>query len=209
MTGPAPIAGRLVAIALTALLCSCGSSKSSGSTSATVTQSTTGSSAPAASQPLSSTAPPSSIFGSAVATQPSTAATTAASSSTDDTGAITAAFTKFFDGLDPDVDAKIALLEHADVLGSMITDAAKDPQFQQLTTVVNSVTLLSPADCTAAGEVAPCAAVAHDMFVGGLPAMVGLKSHAVKLDGVWKVSAASWCAIVSIGGATCPTIPKG
>jgi hypothetical protein len=91
----------------------------------------------------------------------------------------------------------------------MITDAAKDPQFQQLTTTVNSVTVLSDADCTAAGEVAPCAAVGHDMFVGGLPAMVGLKSHAVKVGGVWKVSAASWCAIVTIGGATCPAYPKG
>ncbi len=208
MTARSPFAGALVAIALTALMSSCSSSKSSGST--TATQPTTASStAPAASQPASSTTLPSSTPGSAATTQPSTAATTAAPSATDDTAAITAAFTKFFDGLDPNVDAKIALLEHGDVLGSMITDAAQNPQFQQLTTVVNTVTLLSDADCTAAGEVAPCAAVGHDMFVGGLPAMVGLKSHAVKLDGVWKVSAASWCAIVSIGGATCPAIPKG
>ena len=91
----------------------------------------------------------------------------------------------------------------------MITDAAKDPQFQQLTTVVNAVTMLSDADCAAAKEVAPCALVGHDLFVGGLPAMVGLKSHAVKVGGVWEVSAASWCAVVTIGGATCPAIPTG
>jgi hypothetical protein len=188
-------------------MCSCGSSNSSGS--ATAAPSTTASStAPTASQPASPTTTPASTAGSTAATQPS-AATTTAAASIDPTAAITAAFTKFFDGLDPDVDAKIALLEHGDVLGSMITDAAKNPQFQQLTTTVNSVTVLSDADCTAAGEVAPCAAVGHDMFVGGLPAMVGLKSHAVKVGGVWKVSAASWCAIVTIGGATCPTYPKG
>ena len=207
MTGRAPIAGTIVAIAVTALMCSCGSSKTSGSTS-TTRLTAASSSVPAASQPTASTAAPSSSPTSAPATHPSTATTTATSSSTDDTAAITAAFTKFFDGLDPDVDAKIALLEHGDVLGSMISDAAKDPQFQRLTTVVNSVTSLSAADCTAAGEVASCAAVSHDMFLGGMPAMVGLKSHAVKLNGVWKVSASSWCAIVGIGGSTCPAYPK-
>ena len=208
MTGRAPRAATLVAIAMTALMCSCGSSKSSASTTTTVS-----SSAPAASQPASPTtttyANVGTTAGSTAATQPSAAPTSAAPSSGDATAAITAAFTKFFDGLDPDVDAKIALLEHGDVLGSMITDAAKDPQFQQLTTTVNSVALLSPADCASAGEVAPCAAVGHDMFIGGLPAMVGLKSHAVQVGGVWKVSAASWCAIVGLGGATCPAYPKG
>jgi hypothetical protein len=205
MKARSPVAAALVAVM--ALMGGCSSSKSSEST--TATQPTTASSAaPAATQPTSSTTSTASTPGAAT-TQPSTAATTAAPSSADDTTAITAAFTKFFDGLDPNVDAKIALLEHGDVLGSMITDAAQNPQFQQLTTVVNSVTVLSDADCAAAAEVAPCAAVGHDMFIGGLPAMVGLKSHAVKVNGVWKVSATSWCAIVTLGGATCPAIPKG
>ena len=122
---------------------------------------------------------------------------------------ITAAFTTFFDGLDPDTDAKIAVLEHGDLLGSMVVDAAKNPQFQQLSTTVNSVDVLTDADCEAAGEVAPSALVGHDLFVGALPAMVGLKSYAVRVDGVWKVSASSWCAVVTIGGASCPQLPGG
>lgn len=129
---------------------------------------------------------------------------TGGSSSSDDTAAITAAFTTFFDGVNPDVDGKVAVLENGESMRSMIVDAAANPQFQQLSTVVNSVTMLPDSDCTAAGEAAPCAKVSHDMFIGGLPAMVGLQSHAVKVDGVWKVSAKSWCAIVAIGGETCP-----
>ncbi len=205
MTSRSSFTRALVAVAFVSLVGACSSSKSANTTPPTQpTASTT--TVPAVTQPASSTTPQSSP-GSAATTQPTTPATTGPP--TDDTAAITAAFTKFFDGLDPNVDAKIALLEHGDVLGSMITDAAKDPQFQQLTTVVNSVTMQSDADCAAAKEVTPCALVLHDMFLGGLPAMVGLKSHAVKVDGVWKVSAASWCAVVAIGGATCPAIPTG
>lgn len=203
MTARSSITRALVAVVLASLVGACSSSKSSSTTPATQpTTSTT--TASATTQPTSSTTPASKP-GSAATTQPTTSATTG--QPTDDVAAITAAFTKFFDGLDPNVDAKIALLEHGDVLGSMITDAAKDPQFQQLTTTVNSVTLQSDADCAAAKEITPCALVLHDMFLGGLPAMVGLKSHAVKLNGTWKVSAASWCAVVAIGGATCPPIP--
>ena len=192
-------------MALVSVISACGSSKSAGTTAATQPPTSTAGAA-ATTQPASSSTPQSTP-GSTATTQPTTSATTG--QPTDDIAAITAAFTKFFDGLDPNVDAKIALLEHGDVLGSMITDAAKDPQFQQLTTTVNSVTLQSDADCAAAKEATPCALVLHDMFLGGLPAMVGLKSHAVKVNGTWKVSAASWCAVVAIGGATCPTIPPG
>ncbi|MGZ4805633.1 MAG: hypothetical protein ACXV5U_04550 [Ilumatobacteraceae bacterium] len=200
------ITRTLVALVLASLISGCGSSSKSASTTPATQPTTSTTKASPATQPATSTTPASNP-GSAATTQPTTSATTG--QPTDDIAAITAAFTKFFDGLDPNIDAKIALLEHGDVLGSMITDAAKDPQFQQLTTTVNSVTLQSDADCAAAKEIAPCALVLHDMFLGGLPAMVGLKSHAVKVDGTWKVSAASWCAVVAIGGATCPTIPPG
>ena len=196
--------GVLAAFAVAVSVGGCGSSSKSAATtqpteatSATVTE--------------ASTSPPPATSGAAGATTPATTAPAGATtpSAAGDVAAIKAAFTTFFDGLDPDTNAKIAVLEHGDVLGSMVVDAAQNPQFQQLSTVVNSVDMLSDADCTAAGEVTPCALVGHDLFVGGLPAMVGLKSHAVRIDGTWKVSASSWCAVVTIGGATCPQLPTG
>ena len=202
MTARSPMARVLVPTILGLLLGNCSSSPNSSVTEPDNTQTTTADTGPVATQPTSTSAP-----ATAATTSASTIATT--SPATDDTTAIATTFTTFFDGLDPNTDAKIAVLEHGDLLGSMIVDAAQDPQFQQLSTVVNSVTLLSDADCTVAGEVSPCALVGHDMFVGGLAAMVDLKSHAVRVDGVWKVSAASWCAIVAIGGAACPALPAG
>jgi hypothetical protein len=133
--------------------------------------------------------------------------TTPAAGSVDDTAAITAAFTTFFDGADPSVDHKVAVLEHGEELRSMLADAAANPQFQQLSTVVNSVEPLGDAACATAGEQPPCALVVHDLFVGGLPAMVNLNSHAVRDGTVWRVSKSSWCAIVKIGGSTCPQSP--
>lgn len=203
MTRHAPIAGALATIA-TMLVVSCSSSKTADTTPATQPGQTTSASGTA----VSPTTP------APVTSLPEVSSTTAAgatsvAASTDDTTAITAAFTTFFDGPDPDTAAKIALLEHGDLLGSMVVDAAKNAQFQQLTTTVNSVDLLADADCAAAGEVSPCALVGHDLFVGGLPAMVGLKSYAVRVDGTWKVSASSWCAVVTIGGASCPPLPSG
>lgn len=198
---------HVVIVSLSALVllgCSSGSSKgpATNATSTSTGPTTTGSTAPTSASETT-VAPASSAA--SVTTGSSTAASTAA----DDTAAITAAFTTFFDGVNPDIAGKVAVLEDGDQLRQMIVDASANPQFQQLSTTVNSVSMLSDSDCAAAGEVSPCAAVAHDMFVGGLPAMVGLTSHAVKIDGVWKVSAKSWCAIVKIGGSECPALPAG
>ena len=198
---------RLIALIALALFDSGCSSKQSAATPSTAfTAATAAVTSPTPTAPTSvgPTTPDSASAGSA----PSSSST-AASPPADDKAAITAAFTTFFDGLDPNTNAKIAVLQNGELLGSMVVDAAQNPQFQQLTTTVNSVDLLSDADCSAAGEVAPCALVHHDLFVGGLPAMVDLKSHAVRVNGTWQVSSSSWCAVVTIGGATCPTLPKG
>ena len=117
---------------------------------------------------------------------------------------ITAAFKLFFDGGNTDVDARVAVLEHGAALKLMIADATADPQFSKLSTTVKTVTRIDDAACLKAGEAIPCAEVVHDLFLGTFPAFVGQKSYAVNVDGTWKVSAKSWCAIVKIGGAVCP-----
>ena len=155
----------------------------------------------------------------AVVTQPAITSPPASSSATSvpstsvgstdqalDTSVVEDAFITFFDGANPDVEAKIGVLERGEELRSMLVDAAADPQFMQLSTVVTSVERLDDAECAAVGEHAPCALVIHDLFVGGLPAMVDLHSYAVRLGTAWKVSASSWCAIVAIGGASCPQL---
>lgn len=188
-------------VALTACFASCSSDSKSSDAVATVADVTTTTTGTTVDVSVAPSTPAS--------TSASSVAPTTGGSSSDATAEITAAFTTFFDGVDPDIDRKIAVLEHGEQLRQMIVDASADPQFQQLTTTVNSITVLPDSDCVTASEVAPCAGVVHDMFVGGLPAMVGLQSHAVKIDGVWKVSAKSWCAIVEIGGATCPALTEG
>jgi hypothetical protein len=133
--------------------------------------------------------------------------TPSSATATVDTAAITAAFTTFFDGADLNVDHKVAVLEHGDELRSMLEDASANPQFMQLTTVIDSIEPIDGVACAAAGETAPCVLVVHDLFVGGLPAMVKLNSHAVWDGQTWKVSKSSWCAIVKIGGESCPGSP--
>jgi hypothetical protein len=188
------IRASAVVLACAGLLGACSSSTKSDATLAVTTTGPAPTTVVTTSPAPSSSTPPATATSAPNGSQP-----------VDATAAIKAAFTTFFDGVNPDIDGKVAVLEHGDQLRQMIVDASANPQFQQLSTVVNSVTAQSAEQCAAAGEVSPCAAVAHDMFVGGLPAMVGLTSHAVEVDGVWKVSAKSWCAIVQIGGATCPT----
>ena len=148
------------------------------------------------------------------ATEPATttptviAATTAGATSTttvDDVGAITDAFTVFFDGTVLDVERKVELLQDGDRYREMLTDTAADPIARTLSTRVRSVTILDATACPEATGVDACARVVHDLLVGGLPAFAAHESTAVRVDGRWRVAADSWCEIVVIGGAACPS----
>jgi hypothetical protein len=147
------------------------------------------------------------------APESTTTVTTAAASTTspetttepgDAVSEISAAFVTFFDGLQS-VDAKVDVLEHGEELRSMLEDAAQNEQFQQLSTIVTSVARRDDAACGDAGVPAPCAEVIHDLLVGDFPMMVAHVGWATEVDGRWKVAAATWCDIVKVGGATCPS----
>ncbi len=172
------------------------STSTSASTSPSATTATTGG---ATTTPT--TLPPET--GPSTAPSPTTPATP-----TGDAGAATAeitdAFTVFFDGLNLDVDAKVARLEDGERFRTMLEDATADPQAQQLSVRVESVTLLSDDACPTRGVAAPCAEVVHDLIVGTLPALVGNVGLAVATDDTWRVSARTWCELVVIGGAECP-----
>jgi hypothetical protein len=47
--------------------------------------------------------------------------------------------------------------------------------------------------------------VTYDLVVSGTPALPGQKGQAVKQDGVWKVSAASFQALLALQGASTGT----
>ena len=123
---------------------------------------------------------------------------------TADQTAVANIVTLFFDGTNPDVNAKVAILENGEKYRTMLAAAAKDPQASTLTTKVTGVTILDAAGCQAAGVASPCARVNHDLFTGDFPALAGQVSYVIKVNGKWIVAAKSWCALAAIGGASCP-----
>jgi hypothetical protein len=201
-----------VLFALTVAACGSTSSSSNATTalvtSVSITSSTTATIPVATTAALPKTA--TTVFSDGVSTIAPTASTTPPVTAPLDASAVDAvkqAFVTFFDGGNPDVDGKVASIQHGEALRSMIADATVDPQFSKLSTEVRTVSSLAPPDCTSAGEISPCALVIHDMFLGGLPAFVGRTSHAVKIGERWLVSASSWCSIVAMGGQSCPILP--
>jgi hypothetical protein len=205
---------RTIAIVSALVVAACGSTSSNSTATTTLATSVA-----VASSSISTVPPPTTTvvpktattgFSGGISTTTPTASTSPPVTAPLDAPAVEAvkkAFVTFFDGGNPDVDGKVASIQHGEALRSMITDATVDPQFSKLSTEVRTVSSLAPLDCTAAGEISPCALVVHDMFLGGLPAFVGRTSHAVKVGDRWLVSASSWCSIVAIGGQSCPTLP--
>jgi hypothetical protein len=177
----------VAALALGVTACSTSSSTTTTSTAGSTTASPT------------SAAP--TTAGSTPATGPTT---TAGQSDADAIAAIKKAFTTFFGGSGTTVDAKLEVLQNAETYRSMVADASSNPQFQQLTSDIRDVSLLGATECSAAKEVSPCAKVTFDLLVGGAPMLAAQEGHAVKVDGAWKVSSSTWCAVVSVGGEKCP-----
>ena len=121
--------------------------------------------------------------------------------------AISANWTTFFDGKNTDTAAKLALLENAAKIGDAYkqAEAKAGTAATQGSSKVNGVELLSIADCnTNLGESVPCAKVTYDLLVNGTPALSGQIGYAVYVDGQWKVSQVTDCALSHLGGVDCP-----
>ena len=133
--------------------------------------------------------------------------TTVVSSTTgaSDDSQIRAAFVAFFNGVDRNVDKKVALLQDGERYRQMLVDADSNAQFQQLHATVRTVRLATDAECTATGASSPCAIVTFDLLLGSFPALAAHDGLAVRVDGAWKVGAKAWCDVVAIGGETCPS----
>ena len=123
------------------------------------------------------------------------------------TAAITANWTKFFNGADPDSAGKLALLENSAKFGDAYKQslAKAGATAAQTSTKVDGVQLLSTDDCNnALGESVPCAKVTYDLLVSGKAALSGQIGYAVYVSGVWEVSSVTACALSHLGGVDCP-----
>ncbi|MEI7547567.1 MAG: hypothetical protein WCK21_05860 [Actinomycetota bacterium] len=137
------------------------------------------------------------------ATPASTGTSSTIADGTTSIATIRTAFTTFFTG-GGSVDAKVAVLQDGERYRPMLTDAAANAQFRSLTIDIRDIRLATAAECGGYGELATCAVVTYDLLVGGAPMLAAHQGYAVRVDGTWKVASSAWCAVVKLGGETCP-----
>jgi len=168
--------GALI-VTLTVLVAACG-----GSTETTSISTTTG--------PTTSTAPPTT---SAVSTTTSPESSTSSVSLSGDEATIAANYVKFFDGSQPVAD-KIELLENGQQYTKELEAQAASPLGQAATAAVSSVTVTSDTTAT----------VTYSILLSGQVALPDQTGEAILQDGVWKVSAQSFLALLALqqGAAT-------
>ncbi len=127
-------------------------------------------------------------------TTAATGSSTTSGASSDAVAAITANWIKFFDGSGAAAD-KIALLENGQQFAAQITAQASSPLAKSVTAIVASVTVDSPTAAT----------VKYSLALGGTVALADQTGQAVLQDGVWKVSDASFQALLALEGASTPS----
>lgn len=117
---------------------------------------------------------------------------------TGDAPTIAANWATFFDGSLPVAD-KAALLENGSQFSKELEAQAASPLTKAATAQVTDVKVTS----------ATVADVTYDLLVGGTPALPGQKGQAILQDGTWKVSAASFQALLALqsGAGAATTVP--
>jgi hypothetical protein len=129
-------------------------------------------------------APPTS---SAASTTTSGASSSSSVALTGDEATIAANYVKFFDGTQPAAD-KIGLLENGTQYTKEIDAQAASPLGKMASVAVSAVTITSPTT----------ADVKYSILVGGTPALPNQTGKAVLQDGVWKVGADSFLALLAL-----------
>jgi hypothetical protein len=108
---------------------------------------------------------------------------------------IRANWVAFFDGKTP-AARKIQLLENGQKFATLIEAQASSPLAANTSARVQSVTLTS----------ATTATVTYTILLSGKPALASQTGEAVLQDGVWRVSDASFCALLALqNGGTAPS----
>jgi hypothetical protein len=141
----------------------------------------------------SSSAPATTAASSAPASSAPASSPAAAATQTPTQKTIAANWTAFFDPKEP-AARRAALLEDGPQLAAAISAQAKSSTAAQTSAKVISVTVTS----------ATQAKVVYDILLSGTPALTNQAGTAVLQGGTWKVSAASFCALLALqsGGST-------
>lgn len=129
---------------------------------------------------------------------PSTASTTpppagSSSPSGDATAQIKANWEAFFNPKTPN-DKRAQLLQNGDAFAATIQAQAANPLAAAAQIVVSKVTVTSPTQAT----------VVYSINVNGTPALPNQNGVAVLDNGVWKVSSASFCGLLTLEAAGNP-----
>ena len=127
----------------------------------------------------------------ATSTTPATTAPSTTTSTIDAAAAraeITANWEKFFRAAST-IPEREALLENGSQYVAALTQRSKDPLQAQASAKVTSVQVTGPDRAT----------VTYDVSLNGSVALPGAQGVAVLQDGIWKVSAQSFCSLVSLG----------
>ncbi len=115
------------------------------------------------------------------------------------TESVTTAFQQFFDGNTPAAQ-KISLLEDGPQFADAINAQAGSPMAKSTTATVQNV----------ASSGTDHADVTYTILLAGTPALSGQRGSAVRTDGSWKVTAATFCALLTLEGnppAACAGVP--
>jgi hypothetical protein len=107
----------------------------------------------------------------------------------DATAKITADWTAFFKGSTPATE-KITLLQNGSEFASFLKAQSKTSTGQSVSVKVTKVKVTSKSSAT----------VTYTIYLGKTPELPGAKGTAVFQNGKWKVSDASFCALLSLEG---------
>jgi len=105
------------------------------------------------------------------------------------TDAVTGVYQRFFDGT-TSADQKIALLENGPAFAATIKAQTGSPMAKSTTATVSNVASSSTDHVD----------VTFTVLFNGKPALVGQSGSAVMLDGSWKVTASTFCALLTLEG---------
>ncbi|WP_067667643.1 hypothetical protein [Nocardia miyunensis] len=105
------------------------------------------------------------------------------------TQAVTTTYQRFFDG-STSADEKIALLENGEAFAATIKAQAGSSMAKSTTATVSNV----------ASSGTDRADVTFTILFNGKPALAGQSGTAIRTGGAWKVTAATFCALLTLEG---------
>jgi Flp pilus assembly protein TadD len=113
---------------------------------------------------------------------------------------VTANWTTFFNGANPDTAAKVKLLQDATALQAAVAAQETNPTAKAVSANVKSVEILKGDTCKTTGLTSPCAKVTYDIVANGSALLPNATGFAVRQNGKWLVSKTTFCTLVSLQG---------